>query len=89
MSSPLAHTFSSTACLAALDGVGVGEEHDVMPAVLLHQVPEEDGKLSRWKNPPSAIYQRRQKDVTLLFLWLNAPFHPFFLFRSLLNLRKK
>jgi hypothetical protein len=89
MALSLAHAFSSTACLAALDGVGVSEEHYVMPAVLLHQVPEEDCKLSRLKNPPSAIYQRRQKDVTLLFLRLNAPFHSFFLFRSLLNLRKK
>jgi hypothetical protein len=74
----LAHTFSSTACLAALDGVGVGEEHDVMPAVLLHQVPEEDGKLSQWKNPPLAIYQRRQKDVTLLFLTTQCTFSSFF-----------
>jgi hypothetical protein len=78
MSLSLAHTFASTACLAALDGVGVGEEHDMVPAVLLHQVPEEDGKLSRLKNPQLAIYQRRQKDVNLLFLRLNAPFHPIF-----------
>ncbi len=38
MSLSLAHTFSSTACLAALDGVGVGEEPYVILAYTLRKV---------------------------------------------------
>ncbi len=38
MSSSLAHTFSSTTCLAALDGVGVGEEPYIVLAYTLRNV---------------------------------------------------
>jgi hypothetical protein len=38
MQSSLAHTFSSTACLAALDGVGVGEEPYLVLAYSLRNV---------------------------------------------------
>jgi hypothetical protein len=38
MSSSLAHNFSSTACLAALDWVGVGEEPYVLLAYTLGNV---------------------------------------------------
>jgi hypothetical protein len=38
MSSSLAHAFSSTACLAALDGVGVREEPYLVLAYTLRNV---------------------------------------------------
>jgi hypothetical protein len=38
MSLSLAHTFSSAACLAALDGVGVGEEPYLVLAYTLRNV---------------------------------------------------
>jgi hypothetical protein len=38
MSSSLAHAFPSTACLATLDGVGVGEEPYVVLSYTLRNV---------------------------------------------------